>query len=137
MPARSKARKRALDVLFEAELRSAEPLVVLDELVVRSQHELNPFTGEVVAGVMANRARIDELISTYSLGWTLSRMPGVDRNLLRIGIWELLWGDAPDGVVLAEVTRMASELSTDESGPFVNGLLARVVEVREHLVLDK
>lgn len=137
MPARSKARKRALDVLFEAELRDTDPALVFAELVARSQHELNPLTEQIVTGVITRRERIDELISTYSLGWSLERMPGVDRNLLRIGTWELLWGEVPDGVVLAEATRMASELSTEDSGPFVNGLLARIVEVRDHLVLDE
>lgn len=133
--ARSKARKRALDVLFEADLRGVDPLVVLDASVARSQHPLHPYVRELVAGVAAHQNRIDDLLATYSVGWELSRMPIVDRNVLRIGAWELLWANVPDGVVMSEAADLASSLSTDDSAPFVNGLLAKIVEVRPHLVL--
>ena len=104
MSARHKARKRALDILFQADLRDVDPLVVLDDSErLRSEEgsaPLNPYVAELVAGVAAHRERIDELLTTYSLGWTLERMPGVDRSILRLGAYEVLWGDVPEAVVL-------------------------------------
>lgn len=92
---------------------------------------LNPYTVELVTGVVENLERIDELITTYSVDWSLDRMPPVDLNLLRIGAYEILWRqDIPDEVAVAEAVAMAKELSTDESGSFVNGLLARLMAVR-------
>ncbi len=135
MPARSKARKRALDVLFEAEIRQVPALEVLDGLTARAEYELNPYVAELVRGVADNRSRIDDLLATYSVAWPLERMPVVDRTILRIGTWELLWGDVPDGVVQSEAAALASSLSTDESASFVNGLLAKIIEVRPHLTL--
>lgn len=136
MSARRKARKRALDVLFEADMRRRDPVEILAELSGRVQHPLNPYSEEIVSGVCRNLERIDDLLATYSVGWTLDRMPVVDRNVLRMGVWELLWGEVPSEVALAEATAVASALSTEESGPFVNGLLARIAEVRPYLVLN-
>jgi transcription antitermination protein NusB len=136
MSARTKARKRALDVLFEADLRSMAPREALAALERRSDGPLNPYTRVIVDGVVANSVRIDELLATYSNGWTMDRMPVVDRNLLRIGTWEIMWADdVPDGVAISEAVELASDLSTDESGKFVNGVLGRLVEVKQHLVL--
>lgn len=136
MSARSKARKRALDVLYESDMRGQDALEVLGSSAGRSQHATNPYTDELVAGVVERRGRIDDLIATYSVDWSLERMPVVDRNILRIGTWELLWGDVPDGVVLSEAVELASALSTDESAAFVNGVLAKLVQVRALLVLE-
>lgn len=140
MAARHKARKRALDALFQAEIRGVEPLVVLDEMSrLRSadgDEPLNPYVAELVEGVVSHRERIDEILSTYSLGWTLDRMPGVDRAILRLGAFELLWGSVPSGVALDEATGLARELSTDDSPAFVNGLLARIADQRSTLDLD-
>jgi len=122
MPARSKARKRALDILFEAELRG---LPVLDLLA---------YAADLVRGVTEHAARIDELISEFAEGWTLDRMPAVDRNVLRIGVYELLWApDIPDGVAISEAVLLARDLSTDASPSFVNGLLARIAELKPSL----
>jgi transcription antitermination protein NusB len=141
MPARSKARKRALDILFEAEIRG-EP--VLDLLAERSAAERSPdgtgpppvsgFSAELVRGVQAHRERIDELLAGHSQGWTLDRMPAVDRNILRIGVYELFWAPGvPDGVAISEAVLLARELSTDDSPAFVNGLLARLMELKPEL----
>jgi N utilization substance protein B len=144
MPARSKARKRALDLLFEAEIRG-EP--VLDLLADRSAAALagdgspaggrppvSSYAAELVRGVQAHRERIDELLSEHSQGWTLDRMPAVDRNILRIGLYELYWGSGvPDAVAISEAVLLARELSTDGSPAFVNGLLARLLELRPDL----
>ena len=136
MPARSKARKRALDVLFEAELRG---LPVLDVLAERAADEIPPlpaYAAELVRGVHAHQQRIDELLATYAQGWTLERMPTVDRNLLRIGAFELLWADdIPDAVAISEAVRLARELSTEGSPAFVNGLLARLLGLKPTLAL--
>jgi N utilization substance protein B len=97
---------------------------------------VNEYTSAIVEGVARHAARIDELITTYSEGWTLDRMPAVDRNLLRGGTYELLWmPDVPEGVVISEWVHLAAELSTDESPQFVNGLLARFKQLKPSLTL--
>jgi transcription antitermination protein NusB len=131
MAARSKARKRALDVLFEADQRGLDPLGVLAERVRRAEPPIAEYTVEMVEGVVAHQERIDELLSTYAQGWTLDRMPGVDRSLLRLAAWELLYNDdVPDAVAIDEAVELAHTLSTDESPTFVNGLLARLLAIK-------
>jgi transcription antitermination protein NusB len=134
MSARSKARKRALDVLFEADQRGLDAVRVLADRVGRADPPVAEYTVEIVEGVTAHRERIDELLSTYAQGWTLDRMPGVDRSLLRLSAWELLFNDdVPDAVAIDEAVELARSLSTDESPAFVNGLLARLLEVKPSL----
>ena len=136
MAARSKARKRALDVLYEAEIRG-EPL--LDLLAVRTDDASPPvsaYAAEIVRGVHEHQAQIDELLAEHAKGWTLDRMPAVDRNILRIGAYELLWGsEVPDSVAISEAVVLAGDLSTDDSPAFVNGLLARLLELKPTLSL--
>lgn len=135
--ARSKARRRALDVLYEADIRSAAPLEVLhvhEEQI--GSTPMNPYVRVLVEGVADHAERIDELLETYSKGWSLARMPAVDRNVLRIGSWEILWGDVPVPIAIAEAVAIATELSTEDSGPFVNGLLAQIAEVKPRLALN-
>ena len=139
MSARSKARKRALDILYEAEMRGLDPHAVLQAQVGRREQagepELNPYVSELIDGVVANLTRIDELLSTYSQGWSLDRMPAVDRALLRLGCFEVIWSEAvPDAVAIAEAVDLAQELSTDESAAFVNGLLGRLSEVKPRIL---
>jgi N utilization substance protein B len=134
--ARSKARKRALDVLFEAELRSQPVLDVLAERAADETPPLPAYAADLVRGVHAHQQRIDELLAAYAEGWTLDRMPAVDRNLLRIGAFELLWADdIPDAVAISEAVRLARELSTESSPAFVNGLLARLLDLKPTLAL--
>jgi transcription antitermination protein NusB len=136
-PARSKARKRALDVLFEAELRGLPVLDLLAERITLGSPPVAPYAADLVRGVMVHKARIDELIGEYAEGWTLDRMPAVDRNVLRIGIYELLWADdIPDGVAISEAVLLARDLSTDASPAFINGLLARIAELKPSLKLE-
>jgi len=139
--ARSKARKRALDVLYEADIRSVPAAEILEATISRrtdeGQASLNEYVSELVDGVVAHQAYIDELLGSYSMGWTLDRMPTVDRAILRIGTYELLWrDDVPDAVAIAEAVNLAQELSTDESASFVNGLLARLAELKPRLVIE-
>jgi transcription antitermination protein NusB len=140
MPARSKARKRALDILFEAEIRREPVLDLLAERLAEgpSPAEGSPpvsdYAAELVRGVQAHREAIDGLLAKHSRGWTLDRMPAVDRNILRIGVYELLWGSGvPDGVVISEAVLLARDLSTDGSPAFVNGLLARLLELKPQI----
>jgi len=136
MAARSKARKRALDVLFEAEVRGEPVLELLAERTAAADPPVSDYAGELVRGVHDHASEIDSLLSANARGWTLDRMPAVDRNILRIGAFELLWNDAvPDAVAISEAVALASELSTDDSGSFVNGLLARLLELKPTLTL--
>ncbi|MPV49340.1 transcription antitermination factor NusB [Pseudactinotalea sp. HY160] len=161
MAARTKARKRAIDLIFEADQRvvtsrqpenptgrrddEPEPEPTpgrhLDEVIVEVLRErivepgretgLPEYSVEIAQGVSAHLARIDEEISTYSHGWTLERMPAVDRAILRVGAWELLYNDeVPDAVAIDEAVALAGDLSTDESPGFVNGLLGRILQLK-------
>ena len=136
MAARSKARKRALDILFASELRSEDPVDALDRAIEAGEGPTNDYTGVLVRGVVEHRTRIDEVLETYSKDWTLARMPAVDRNVLRIGVYELLWGDedVPEAVALSEALHLVQDLSTDESPTFVNGILGAVMRDRSNLV---
>ncbi len=128
MSARSKARKRALDVLYESELRGTDPVATLAERLAQSDPPIPEYAVELVEGVVEHRAAIDAVLAALSVDWPLDRMPAVDRNVLRIGAYELLYrGDeVPEGVAISEAVALATALSTDESPKFVNGVLARV-----------
>jgi N utilization substance protein B len=135
--ARTKARKRALDVLFEAEQRGVPVADLLAKRVVEpgTEASLPQYSVELVEGVLAHGERIDELLATHAHGWTVARMPAVDRALLRLGTWEILWNDdVPDAVAVDEAVSLARELSTDESPAFVNGLLGRIVVLKPTLL---
>jgi N utilization substance protein B len=125
--ARTKARKRALDLLFAAEARGLSAVDMLDQAIADGEGPGNAYTATLVRGVVAEQARIDELLSTYSQEWTLARMPAVDRNVLRLGVWELLHAtDVPEHVAISEAMQLVRELSTDDSPQFVNGVLGAI-----------
>ena len=132
MPARRRARKRALDVLYEADLRDLPLARVLEAYVERLETprpEHLPYTISLVQGVDKHLSRIDETLSTYAEGWTLERMPVVDRNLARIAVYELFYMDEiDDPVAITEAVELAKELSTDDSPRFLNGLLGRIAD---------
>ena len=135
--ARSKARKRALDILFEAEQRGINAETLLAQRIEKpvTEHALNEYSVEIVRGVVDKWIPINELLASYSQGWTIERMPAVDRAILRIGAWEVVYSEAvPDGVAISEAVALATSLSTDDSPIFVNGLLARLSEVKPTLV---
>ena len=128
MAARSKARKRALDVLFECEVRGLPLGATLDERVVAAEPPVNEYTVELIRGVAEHQQRIDELLTTYAEGWSLERMPTVDRNALRIGVFEILYVDGvPDAVAISESMALVRDLSTDDSPGFVNGVLGTIL----------
>ena len=127
MAARSKARKRALDVLFESEARGVDAVSLLEDKTAAGDPPVNVYTGVLVRGVQDHRVRIDQLLATYSEGWSLERMPAVDRNALRIGVFEVLYSDEiPDAVAVSEAVNLVRDLSTDESPAFVNGVLGHI-----------
>lgn len=133
MTARTKARKRALDVLYEADIRNVDSAEVLRIHKREAQAPFNPYVDDIVAGVAQHGDEIDEQIATFSQGWTLARMPVVDRNLLRIGVWEILYSEVPNPVAISEAVELATTLSTDDSPQFINGLLARIAELAPRL----
>ncbi len=132
MSARTKARKRAIDAIYAADLRKVSPvelLSVTEELAADRQNQEPQFSyaRQIVEGVVTHHDEIDDLLETYSQGWALDRMPNVDRAVLRVGVWEILYSEeTPDAVAIAEAVSVAKELSTDDSGAFINGLLGRI-----------
>jgi N utilization substance protein B len=131
MAARSKARKRAVDVLYEADVRGEDPLGLLAERLAQADPPVPEYAVELVEGVTGNRALIDEVLGEHSEGWTVDRMPPVDRAVLRLALYELIVrDDVPDAVVIDEAVELAKALSTDESPRFVNGVLGRVLRER-------
>lgn len=132
---RSKARLRALEILFEAEQRGLSPQEVLTTRVEKADMVVNEYVGTILAGVSSHREEIDELLATYARGWTLDRMPRVDLMALRIGTWELLHNpEIPDGVAVSEAVALARQLSTEESPRFINGVLGRIHKLKPTLV---
>ena len=132
MPARRKARKRALDVLYEADLRDLPPAQVLTtylDRIAKPRPDHLDYTVSLVEGVAKNLDRIDELIASYAEGWTIDRMPVIDRNLARIAVYELLYNDEIDNpVAITEAVELAETLSTDDSPRFLNGILGRIAD---------
>ncbi|WDH77447.1 transcription antitermination factor NusB [Microbacterium esteraromaticum] len=132
MSARTKARKRALDILFSSDVRGEEVSVVLAAAAKRAANEPAReaswlYARDIVDGIIDNRDEIDEHITTHSRDWKLERMPAVDRALLRIGTWEIVYNDeVPTAVAIDEAVELAKELSTEDSGAFVHGVLARI-----------
>jgi N utilization substance protein B len=138
--ARSKARKQTLDILYEADIRGTQPL---DILAVRDVTEEGPdarpireYTRELITGVTDNRRKIDELIATYARGWDMDRLPAVDRNIMRLALFEILWlPSLDDAIAIDEALSLAKELSTDESSAYIHGVLARIASLKDGLSL--
>ncbi|MEY4100792.1 MAG: hypothetical protein RLZZ567_34 [Actinomycetota bacterium] len=128
MVQRSKARKEALDQLFQADLR-------MSEISIGASGEVRDYAAEILAGVKANNSRIDELIRSYIQGWDFDRIPSVDRNILRLAIWELLWSQTPEAVVIDEALKLATELSTENSATFIHGVLSKLASLKGQIAL--
>lgn len=134
MSARTKSRKRALDILFESEAQGLPTGGTLVDRMKDAEYPVNAYAVQLIEGVVAHCERLDEIIADNANDWTLDRMPAVDRNLLRLGAYEILYvDDVPDAVAVSEAVNLASDLSTDESPSFVNGLLSRIVELKPTL----
>ncbi len=137
MSARTRARKRVLDILYEAEMRSTQPLEVLARTAAESSDPLNEYVPFLIHGILEKKSIVDETIETYSQEWSLDRMPMVDRELARIGVFEILFqGDVPDAVVINEIVELASSLSTDDSPTFLNGLLGKISSIKHRISTD-
>ncbi|MDT9594623.1 transcription antitermination factor NusB [Nocardioides zeae] len=127
MGARTKARKRALDVLFAAEMRGEDAVAALDAATAAGEAPNNPYTTTLVRGVAEHREEIDATLTAHAQGWTLARMPAVDRNVLRLAVWEILHAeDVDSAVAISEALTLVGDLSTDDSPGFVNGVLSAV-----------
>jgi len=134
--ARSKARKAALDLLYEADIRGISVGVILSQRLETLEYLIRDYTRELLTGVVEHRSRIDELIVTYSQGWDFDRMPVLDRNILRLSLFELLWGcDIPEAVAIDEALELAKTLSTEESSSYIHGVLATISKIKADLVL--
>ena len=140
MSARSKARKQTLDLLYEADIRGVSAAdLLLQRDVVEEGPDARPireFTKTLIAGVTENKRKIDELIATYAQGWDMDRLPAVDRNILRLGIFEIVWSsDLDDGIAIDEALTLAKELSTDESAGYIHGVLGRISSIKESIAI--
>ncbi|SIO86521.1 Transcription termination protein NusB [Nocardiopsis sp. JB363] len=125
-----------MEVLYEAEVRGTTVEDVIERRRAQPEPPINEFTERLARSIDERRERIDGLLDEYAIGWTLERMPVVDRNILRMGAYELLWAeDIPDGVAIAEAVGVAKELSTDDSPNFISGLLSRLMENKSTLSL--
>lgn len=140
MSARSKARKQSLDLLYEGDIRGQAPaeLLALRDITEEGPdaRPIREYTKELIAGIAENRRKIDELISTYAQGWDMDRLPAVDRNILRLGIYEILWvKDLDDAVAIDEALNLAKDLSTDDSATYIHGVLGRIASIKESLAI--
>jgi len=138
--ARSKARKQSLDLLYEGDIRGQAPADLLASREVVDEgpdaRPIREYTKELISGIADNRRKIDELISTYAQGWDMDRLPAVDRNILRLGIYEILWcKDLDDAIAIDEALNLARELSTDDSVSYIHGVLGRISSIKESLAI--
>ena len=136
MSARSKARKQALDLLYETDIRGTNLVETLASRDIPAEgpdaRPIREYTKELVNGVSDNRRKIDELITTYAQGWDMDRLPAVDRNILRLGIYEILWStDVPMSVAIDEALILAKELSSDDSSKYIHGILGRIASIKD------
>jgi len=134
--ARSKARKQALDLLYETDIRGTNLVETLEARDIPAEgpdaRPIRDYTRELINGVSGNRRKIDELITTYAQGWDMDRLPAVDRNILRLGIYEILWSTTvPTSVAIDEALDLARELSSDDSSKYIHGVLGRIASIKD------
>ena len=140
MSARSKARKQSLDLLYESDIRGTQALELLQSRDIEDNgpdaRPIREYTKELISGIADHRRKIDELIATYAQGWDMDRLPAVDRNILRLAIFELLWGkDLADSIIIDEALTLAKDLSTEESSSYIHGVLGRISSIKGELSL--
>jgi N utilization substance protein B len=138
--ARSKARKQSLDLLYEADIRKVDLLQLMTERDLLDEgpdaRPIREFTRELISGVSEHKRKIDELITTYAQGWDMDRLPAVDRNILRLAIFEIVWlSELPDAVAIDEALTLAKEISTEESAGYIHGVLGRIASIKESIAL--
>lgn len=138
MSARSKARKQALDLLYESDIRSSDLLALLALRDIEDEgpdaRPIREYTKLLIEGIHTHKRKIDELITTYAQGWDMDRLPTVDRNILRLGIYEILWTpELDDAIVIDEALTLAKDLSTDDSAGYIHGVLGRIASIKSSL----
>jgi N utilization substance protein B len=138
--ARSKARKQTLDLLYESDIRSTDLVATLASRDLPDEgpdaRPIREYTRKLVTGISEHSRKIDELIATYAQGWDMDRLPAVDRNILRLAIYEILWvDDLADGIVIDEALTLAKDLSTDNSAGYIHGVLGRIASIKSSLSL--
>jgi len=136
--ARSKARKQALDLLYESDIRSSDLLALLALRDIEDEgpdaRPIREYTKLLIEGIHTHKRKIDELITTYAQGWDMDRLPAVDRNILRLGIYEILWTpELDDAIVIDEALTLAKDLSTDDSAGYIHGVLGRIASIKSSL----
>lgn len=137
MSTRSKSRKAALDLLYEADIRGRVAVDLLSSRMSGEEVYIREYTAQLLEGVASARKKIDELITLHAQGWDMDRMPAVDRNILRIAIYELLWStEIPDKVAISEALELAKTLSTDDSVSYINGVLATIAANRDDIAIS-
>ncbi len=133
---RGRARRRALEILFEAEHRNTTPLSALQRRREYTDQTINTYTAQIIDGVITHQEQIDELLAQYAHGWTMERMLAMDKSILRLGAWELLFNEEmPDAAAVNEAVNMAREYSNDDSPGYVNGVLGRLQDLKPTLFL--
>ena len=140
MSARTKARKQSLDLLYEADIRGTLALDILQSRDIEEEgpdaRPIREYTKEIITGIAEHKRKIDELIATYAQGWDMDRLPAVDRNILRLAIFELLWGkELTDSIIIDEALTLAKDLSTDDSAGYIHGVLGRISSIKSELAL--
>jgi N utilization substance protein B len=138
--ARTKARKQSLDLLYEADIRGTLALDILQSRDIEEEgpdaRPIREYTKEIITGIAEHKRKIDELIATYAQGWDMDRLPAVDRNILRLAIFELLWGkELTDSIIIDEALTLAKDLSTDDSAGYIHGVLGRISSIKSELAL--
>lgn len=138
MSARSKARKQALDILYESDIRSTDALAILESREIEEDgpdaRPIREFARVLISGVAENKRKIDELITTYAQGWDMDRLAAVDRNILRLGIYEIIWSeDLADGIAIDEAITLAKDISTEDSAAFIHGLLGKISSIKDSI----
>lgn len=134
MSARHKARKRALDYLYEADIKKVDPQYLLAKRPVEDISE-SIYVSELLIGISDKKRKLDEFITTYAQGWDLDRMPVLDRNIVRLALFEGLYGNVDLGIVVNEALMLSKELSTEESSQYIHGVLSRVFALKDGLIL--
>lgn len=140
MSARSKARKQTLDLLYESDIRGSDLLLLLASRDIEEEgpdaRPIREYTKSLIEGIHTHKRKIDELITTYAQGWDMDRLPAVDRNILRLGIYEILWAlELEDAIVIDEALTLAKDLSTDDSAGYIHGVLGRIASIKSSLSL--
>jgi len=139
LSSRTKSRKRAVDAVFAADIRGKSPVELLEDTLEQNAERQNQdvifaYAKQIVDGIVSHKDEIDAYLEAYSQGWTIDRMPTLDRAIMRVATWEIVYNDdVPDSVAVNEAVELAKEYSTDDSPAFINGLLNKIASTKTAL----